>query len=314
MTCKPRLFGNTRQIRTEHRENTNPILERRWIMKHGRHQPNSSTHGPKPYRVLTGAVVLVGLWAAGGCRGAADAQPMSSRPRLGPPAHEYELFGYYSARPTYDQNFQVKDIARTGMADRLTVLAYAFENIDPTNLTCSMTTKPVNNRDADPDQGTGGGDQYTDYNKPFDARSSVDGVADPPPDVVPAHGVPLRGNFNQLKMLKGKFPKLKIVVSLGGWTYSKFFSDVAASEASRRKFVSSCIDLYIKGNLPLYHGNGGPGSAANIFDGFDIDWEWPASDAHPGNHHTPADKANYALLLREFRRQLDASAEADITS
>jgi len=67
--------------------------------------------------------------------------------------------------------------------------------------------------------------------------------------------------------------------------------------------------LYIKGNLPPYHGSGGPGSAAGIFDGFDIAWQWPASNAaHPGNHSSPADKANYALLLQEFRRQLDEIA------
>ena len=39
-------------------------------------------------------------------------------------------------------------------------------------------------------------------------------------------------------------------MSLGGWTLSKYFSDAALTDASRKKLVSSCIDLFIKGNLP----------------------------------------------------------------
>ncbi|MGN9911640.1 glycosyl hydrolase family 18 protein [Phytohabitans sp. LJ34] len=38
----------------------------------------------------------------------------------------------------------------------------------------------------------------------------------------------------------------------------------------------------------------------------DLDWEWPGSEGHPGNHVSPADKANNTALMAEFRRQLDA--------
>lgn len=95
---------------------------------------------------------------------------------------------------------------------------------------------------------------------------------------------------------------------LGGWTYSKYFSDAAATDASRQKYVSSCIDMYIKGNLPQLGDNpaGGPGAAQGVFDGIDIDWEFPGEPARPGNHYGPQDSANYTLLLAEFRRQLDA--------
>lgn len=98
------------------------------------------------------------------------------------------------------------------------------------------------------------------------------------------------------------------MLSLGGWTLSKYFSDAALTPQSRRALVSSCVDRFIKGNLPsLGAGDaGGTGSAANLFDGIDLDWEWPASEANTGNIVRAEDKANYALLLAEFRKQLDA--------
>ncbi len=109
-----------------------------------------------------------------------------------------------------------------------------------------------------------------------------------------------------MKKLKAKYPKLKVLASIGGWTYSKFFSDAAATQAAREKFVKSCIDVWIKGNLPVYNGAGGPGTAAGIFDGIDLDWEWPGSEGHPGNHYGTQDKDNLTALLAEFRKQLDA--------
>ncbi|MFC7645209.1 glycoside hydrolase family 18 protein [Streptosporangium lutulentum] len=46
-----------------------------------------------------------------------------------------------------------------------------------------------------------------------------------------------------------------------------------------------------------------------MFDGIDLDWEWPGAEGHPGNHIGPNDKANNTLLIAEFRRQLDALTE-----
>ncbi|MFE4592358.1 glycosyl hydrolase family 18 protein [Streptomyces laurentii] len=208
--------------------------------------------------------------------------------------------GYFAQWGIYGRQYFVKNLDTSGAAASLDVVNYAFENIDPVNLTClSGVTKGVGTDPQDPDQGTGAGDADADYARPFSAAQSVDGVADD------GWGK-LRGNLNQLKKLKAKYPKLKVVVSLGGWTYSKYFSDAAATPASRQKLVRSCIDLWIKGNLPVYNGAGGEGVAAGIFDGIDLDWEWPGSpDGHPGNHYSAQDKANNAALVAEFRKQLD---------
>jgi chitinase len=213
----------------------------------------------------------------------------------------YDRVGYFAQWGIYGRKFYVKNVADT-QADKLTIVNYAFGNIDPVNLTCLMTTKPSDaGNEMDPSAGDGAGDQWADYGKGFTGDISVDGQAD-------TWDQKLKGNFNQLKKLKAKFPNIKVVISLGGWTFSKYFSDAAASDGSRKKFVSSCIDMYIKGNIPPYDGGtGGPGTAAGIFDGIDIDWEWPGSNSgHLGNHSSPNDKQNFGLLMKEFRSQLDA--------
>ncbi|MEV4411321.1 glycosyl hydrolase family 18 protein [Catellatospora sp. NPDC049609] len=215
-------------------------------------------------------------------------------------AGNHAKVGYFVQWGIYGRQYFVRNLDTSGAAAKLTHLNYAFANIDPVNLTCLQgVTRGTTANPQDPDQGTGAGDADADYGRPFAAAQSVDGVAD-------TGWEPLRGNFNQLRKLKAKHPHLKILISIGGWTYSKFFSDAAATPASREKFVRSCIDIYIKGNLPAYNGAGGAGAAAGIFDGIDLDWEWPGSEGHPGNHVSPADKANNTALTAEFRRQLDA--------
>ncbi|WP_439680114.1 glycosyl hydrolase family 18 protein [Embleya sp. MST-111070] len=210
--------------------------------------------------------------------------------------------GYFVQWGIYGRQYFVKNLDTSGSAAKLDVINYAFENIDPVNLTCMAgVTKGTTANPQDPDQGTGAGDADADYARPMSASQSVNGVADD-------GWAKLRGNFNQIKLLKAKYPHLKVVVSLGGWTYSKFFSDAAATEASRQKFVKSCVDTWIKGDLPVYNGAGGPGTGAGVFDGIDIDWEWPGSpDGHAGNHYNVNDKQNLTLLLAEFRKQLDAT-------
>ena len=205
-----------------------------------------------------------------------------------PPPGAYKKIGYFAQWGIYGRAFTVKSVDTLGMASKLTHINYAFGNVSQDGR-CFMVNQ------------LGQGDAYADYQRSFDAASSVDGVAD-------TWDQRLKGNFNQLKELKAKHPNLKVLISLGGWTWSKYFSNAALTAASRQAFVASCIDLYLKGNLPQLGGDpaGGPGAAFGVFDGIDIDWEWPASSGDVGNVIRPEDKQNFTLLLQEFRRQLDA--------
>ncbi|WP_169953474.1 glycoside hydrolase family 18 protein [Microbispora sp. H11081] len=212
--------------------------------------------------------------------------------------------GYVAQRGAYGATSTVRDLDANGLAGRLTHVLYAFANIDPESLTClTGVTRPPAPDPNDPDQGDGAGDAWADYQRGFTAAESLDGVADPP-------DAPLAGNFNQLKKLKARHPGLKTLISIGGWTYSKYFSDVARTAATRQRFVKSCLDAYIRGDLPGLGVRGGPGSAAGVFDGVDVDWEWPGGEGHRGNHTSADDRRNLTALLVEFRAQLDALGAA----
>jgi chitinase len=99
-----------------------------------------------------------------------------------------------------------------------------------------------------------------------------------------AHGL-----FNQIAVLKRAHPGLKFLMSVGGWTDSGPFYEMAAADASREVFAASCADF-----LRTYP----------QFDGIDIDWEHPvAGGLQPGQ---PRDAHNYVLLLTALRRAIGA--------
>ncbi|MEU4037614.1 glycoside hydrolase family 18 protein [Streptomyces collinus] len=97
------------------------------------------------------------------------------------------------------------------------------------------------------------GDSYAATDRAYTAAESVDGVAD-------TWDQPLRGNFNQLLKLKKKHPGLKVLWSFGGWTWSAGFGEAAKNPAA---FAQSCYDLVRNSKW------------AGVFDGIDIDWEYP---------------------------------------
>jgi chitinase len=200
----------------------------------------------------------------------------------------HKRVAYFTQWGIYGRDFMVNDVDASGAAAKLTQINYAFGNVS------------VDGKCFEINQ-LGQGDAWADYQRRFTAAESVDGVAD-------TFDQPLAGSFNQLKELKKKHPQLKVLMSLGGWTWSRYFSNAALTDASRQAFVASCVDLFLKGNLPKLNGEpqGGPGSGAGVFDGFDIDWEWPGSEGNTGNVIRPEDRRNFTLLLAELRRQLDA--------
>jgi chitinase len=171
----------------------------------------------------------------------------------------YHLVGYYASWDVYERMMYLTKIH----ADRVTHINYAFSNISPEGV-CVL------------------GDPDADTQRFFGAGSSIFGT----PDAIDG----ARGNFHQLALLKQKQPDLKVLISIGGWTWSDRFSDAALTDPSRMKFVKSCLDLYL-----VQYGDS--------FDGVDIDWEYPVGGGlKPGR---PEDKHNFTLLLQEFRRQMD---------
>jgi chitinase len=98
------------------------------------------------------------------------------------------------------------------------------------------------------------GDSYADYDRFYQAGESVDGVADT------WDAGALRGSFNQLRKLKKKYPNLKVLFSFGGWTWSGGFTQAAQNPTA---FANSCYNLV---EDPRW---------ADVFDGIDIDWEYP---------------------------------------
>lgn len=169
--------------------------------------------------------------------------------------------GYFEEWSIYFAGFNIANLQANGVADKLTHLTYAFGNATPTG--CAIA------------------DSWADYQSPY--LPSVNGT--------PYSG-PLYGNFAALQQLKQLHPNLKVLISLAG---AGGFSAAASTASGRQTMVANCIDLFINGNVAQGI------SAAGVFDGIDIDWEFP----------TAADTQNATLLMQEFRKQLDALGKAN---
>ncbi|WP_328316394.1 glycoside hydrolase family 18 protein [Streptomyces sp. NBC_00388] len=167
-----------------------------------------------------------------------------------------KVVGYYADWDVYQRNYQVKNIQTSGSADKLTHINYAFGNV--TGGKCAI------------------GDAYADYQKTYDAASSVSGTAD-------TWDQPVAGNFNQLRELKKLHPNLKIIWSFGGWTWSGGFGEAAKDPAA---FAQSCYNLVKDSRW------------ADVFDGIDIDWEYPNSCGLSCDTSGPAALKNVLAALR----------------
>ncbi|MEU7185211.1 glycoside hydrolase family 18 chitinase [Streptomyces sp. NPDC045369] len=175
--------------------------------------------------------------------------------------------GYFTEWGVYDRNYHVKNLVTSGSASKLTHINYAFGNVQGGRCTI--------------------GDAYAATDKAYTADQSVDGVAD-------TWDQPLRGNFNQLKKLKAKYPNIKLLWSFGGWTWSGGFPDAVKNPAA---FADSCYQLV---NDPRW---------AGLFDGIDLDWEYPNACGLTCDTSGPAAFAEMMKAMRaKFGKQLVTAA------
>lgn len=104
-------------------------------------------------------------------------------------------------------------------------------------------------------------------------------------------------HFKALAELKRRHPKLRTLISIGGWEAGGF-SDAALTAESRERFVSSCMAMF----FDTHRGS---------FDGVDIDWEFPVYGGPKEITARPEDRRNMTLLAQEFRVQLDKRGAQD---
>lgn len=110
----------------------------------------------------------------------------------------------------------------------------------------------------------------------------------------------LRGHFGEYKYYKTKYPNVKVLISIGGWTRGENFHDMAKTKETRKIFIDSLISF-----LKTY----------TFIDGFDIDWEYPgidrpkdtADEYDRGCPGGPEDKENFTLLLKEIREAYNSN-------
>jgi chitinase len=99
--------------------------------------------------------------------------------------------------------------------------------------------------------------------------------------------------ITHLVALKSRNPRLKVILSLGGWGGCKTCPQVFDTRKGRREFSRSVKEL-----ADYFH-----------TDGIDLDWEYPALSNVPGYPFSPADKDNFTRLIKKLRRELGGQQE-----
>ena len=97
----------------------------------------------------------------------------------------------------------------------------------------------------------------------------------------------LNGVYGEIFSFKKKYPHVKTLISIGGWTWSTYFSQVFASSQKRATMIQSVTTFITK------YG----------FDGIDIDYEFPeVTWREPGFTHSPNDYQNMLQFCKELRQ------------
>ena len=96
-------------------------------------------------------------------------------------------------------------------------------------------------------------------------------------------------NFRRLTAARSRNPALRILISIGGWSWSKHFSDAVLTDSSRTVFAASATAIVGEYGL----------------DGVDVDWEYPGMRGD-NNTFRPEDKEHYTLMFKALRESLDS--------
>ncbi len=116
-------------------------------------------------------------------------------------------------------------------------------------------------------------------------------------DTLTFHNQNQEKSLQQLVALKKEYPRLKIMVSVGGWGGCSFCSGLFASNVHRQHFAKTTVALFKQYGI----------------DAIDLDWEYPAIEGYPGHAYAAADKNNFTELFKGIKLS-DVSVSMTINS